>query len=209
MILNQRVVGYVFFSSKNLPLLIYTEINRVDNDMMMCTLKPAFIEHFTYEKHTSYCQFPDDIAGQRQSQDFNVFSDRGPQCFCWVSFVGSSDFIFIKEEGYLHKQVCVCVLCVYVCNVIKNTCFQCTLCHLHVATTQYVLLFKLMAIFKVLISDYAGRSNFLLTKIRRGINRSILNKTRQNASQYQKHYDRKENSGYNYVNTILVKNHSQ
>lgn len=51
-------------------------------------------------------------------------SDRGPQCFCWVSFVGSSDFVFIKEEGYLYKQECVCVLCVYVCNIIKNTCFS-------------------------------------------------------------------------------------
>lgn len=132
---------------KIFQLLIYTEINRVDDDMMMCTLKPAFIEPFTYEKHyTKYftrlckpgtalrgtsCYFPDAIAGKWQSQDLNVRSDRGPQCFCWVSFVGSSDFVSIKEKA-IHINRCVCVLCVYVCNVVKNTCFQRTLCHLHV-----------------------------------------------------------------------------
>lgn len=63
--------------------------------MMMGTLKPAFIEHFTHEKHytqhftrlckpatalqgTSYCYFPDYIAGKWQSQDVNVCSDRWP-----------------------------------------------------------------------------------------------------------------------------------
>ena len=173
---------------------------------MMCTLKPAFIEHFIYEKHytkyltrlckpaaalqgTSCCYFHDAIAGKWQSQDLNVCSDRGPQYFCWVWFVGSSDFVFIKEEGYSHKQVgvcvcvCVCVLCVYVCNVVKNTCFQCTLCYLHVCNN--LVCFVIQVDGNIQSADNwlcPGRSNFLLTKITRGTNRSILNKTGQNAS---------------------------